>query len=328
MYPRIAITTGEPAGIGPDVFSSICQKFDGTVEIIAIGNKDLLARRAATQNITLSLTPFIEHHYRPSSPNCCSIIDLPLFNPVTPGMLDSKNSEYVINTLKTAGELCLQGVTQAICTAPVHKGIINDAGISFSGHTEFFAQQAHIEKVVMMLQTDNLRVALVTTHLPLKSVSENITKKNVEQTINILHHHLNTHCAIPSPKILVAGLNPHAGEDGHLGTEEIEIIDPVIKKLQQQKWDIIGSLPADTIFTPPYLKKADAIVAMYHDQGLPTLKHIGFHNAANITLGLPYIRTSVDHGTALSLAGTDQADSNSFYAALNIALNMCHKTHD
>lgn len=326
MAIRIAVTTGEPAGIGPDIFAQLSQTFDEHAEIVAIGDPDLLIQRASNLNIDLTLSKFEAEQYQASKKNACSFIPVTLSTNCEPGILAQENAHYVIETLQTAANLCLSKTCNAICTAPVHKSIINEAGIAFSGHTEFFAQAANIEKVVMMLATNNLRVALVTTHLPLRNVADHITQENVERSLTILNTHLKKFCGISKPHILVAGLNPHAGEGGHLGDEEIKVINPVIEQLKQQGFSLEGSLPADTLFTPPFLERADAILAMYHDQGLPVLKHSGFHNAANITLGLPFIRTSVDHGTALDLAGTNKADAHSFKTALNLAIEMSQQS--
>lgn len=289
-----------------------------------IGNRQLLSERAAQLSLQLQLHDFDSAHARSSNAQNLSIIDVPLPEPSHAGTLNVANAAYVIECLRIASTLCLSNTCQAVCTAPVHKGIINDAGIEFSGHTEFFAQQANVAKVVMMLTTGTMNVALVTTHLPLSEVPSAITSEEIEHTLKILHRHLIRFNGIEQPAIYIAGLNPHAGEDGHLGREEIDIINPAIEALKREGLNLTGCLPADTLFTPNYTEKADAFVAMYHDQGLPVVKHAGFHNAANITLGLPFIRTSVDHGTALNLAGTGRANVSSFLIALNSAINMTH----
>lgn len=246
-----------------------------------------------------------------------------LAEPAQAGILSTKNAAYVLATLQRATEGCLRQEFAALVTGPVHKGIINDAGVAFSGHTEYLATQSGVDTVVMMLATNKLRVALTTTHIPLAQVSAHITKAHLTKIIEILYHELQKKYKIISPCLFIAGLNPHAGENGHLGTEEINIISPVIKELQQRHgWHLIGPLPADTLFTPRYLDEADAVLTMYHDQGLPVLKYVGFGQAVNITLGLPFIRTSVDHGTALDLAGTDKADVGSFQCALAEAVML------
>jgi 4-hydroxythreonine-4-phosphate dehydrogenase len=250
------------------------------------------------------------------------IIPVPLQAPVRSGKLDKSNAAYVLQTLDIAVQGCLQQDFHAMVTAPVHKGIINDAGIPFSGHTEYLAEKCHCDQVVMMLATEGLRVALVTTHLPLANVSRAITDDKLQSVITILNHELQHRMGITQPKIYVCGLNPHAGEGGHLGMEEIEIIEPALEQLRQRGIQLYGPLPADTLFTPKYLQHADAVLAMYHDQGLPVLKHMGFGRAINITLGLPIIRTSVDHGTALDLAGTGKADVSSLKLAIDTALAM------
>jgi 4-hydroxythreonine-4-phosphate dehydrogenase len=246
--------------------------------------------------------------------------------PVVAGQLNPDNSTYVLEMLQRAARGCLQREFAAVVTGPIHKGVINEAGIPFSGHTEFFQQLSGVKEVVMMLATEGLRVALVTTHLPLREVADAITPEKLTQVLTILHQSLQSQFGILTPHILVAGLNPHAGENGHMGTEEVDIIEPVLKQLRSQGMKLSGPLPADTLFTPKYLSTADAVLAMYHDQGLPVLKFKGFGQAVNITLGLPFIRTSVDHGTALELVGTGQAEMGSFQYAIKTALEMIHAT--
>ena len=238
------------------------------------------------------------------------------------GQLDKANAAFVLETLTRAGQGCIDGDFAGMITAPVHKGVINESGIAFSGHTEFLAELTHTEQVVMMLATGDLRVALVTTHLPLKDVAAAITQTRLKQVMDILIDDLKTKFAIAIPKILVCGLNPHAGEGGYLGREEIDVIEPVLATYRQQGIDVGHALPADTLFTPKYLADADAVLAMYHDQGLPVLKSQGFGEAVNITLGLPFIRTSVDHGTALDLAGSGKASSSSLKVATSLALDL------
>src|SRR5690606_14870997 len=248
--------------------------------------------------------------------------DTPLQAEVTAGQLDARNAAYVLETLRRAGQGCIDGNFAGIITAPVHKGVINEAGVPFSGHTEFFAEQTGTEQVVMMLATRGLRVALVTTHLPLRNVADAITPERLKRVTRILHADLRDKFGIARPRILVCGLNPHAGEGGHLGREEIEIIEPALETLRSEGLDLIGPLPADTLFTPKHLENCDAVLAMYHDQGLPVLKYKGFGAAVNVTLGLPIVRTSVDHGTALDLAGTGRIDTGSLQVALETAYQM------
>ena len=239
-----------------------------------------------------------------------------------PGTLDPGNAEYVLDTLREATSQILAGHAAAMVTGPVHKGVINDAGIAFSGHTEFLAELAGVDRVVMMLVAGGLRVALATTHLPLRAVPEAVTAAGLRETLRIIQHDLTSRFGIVRPRIAVLGLNPHAGEGGHLGSEEIDIIEPVVVELKTEGMRLDGPLPADTAFVPRYLERFDAVLAMYHDQGLPVLKHAGFGHAVNVTLGLPFIRTSVDHGTALDLAGTGKADSGSMNAAIELARKM------
>ncbi len=307
--PRIALTAGEPAGIGPDLCIMLMQK-QQACHISLIADPDLLLQRAAQLGLPLP------------SHDRLQIIPAPLQTPVTTGKLNKANAAYVLNTLDIAVQGCLQQDFHAMVTAPVHKGIINDAGIRFSGHTEYLAEKCQCDEVVMMLATEGLRVALVTTHLPLADVSQAITAEKLQSVISILHRELQQRMGIHEPNIYVCGLNPHAGEGGHLGTEEKEIIEPTLETLRQQGMHLYGPLPADTLFTPKYLQHADAVLAMYHDQGLPVLKHMGFGRAINITLGLPIIRTSVDHGTALDLAGTAKIDTSSLQLAIDTALAM------
>ena len=251
-----------------------------------------------------------------------SLLHHPLAQPAMPGRLNVNNSRYVLSTLNSVVRGALKGDFDAIVTAPVHKAIINDAGVAFSGHTEFFAAKTHTDHVVMMLVGGGLRVALATTHLPLKDVAQAISQTSLERTLRILHNDLHNRFGIATPRILIAGLNPHAGESGHLGREEIDVIEPVLQKLREQGMTLAGPLPADTLFTPKYLERADAVLAMYHDQGLPVLKMKSFGHGVNVTLGLPIIRTSVDHGTALDLAGTGQIDVGSMLAAIDLAIEL------
>lgn len=322
MTLRLAITPGEPSGIGPDILIKSIQQ-GCNHELVAFADPNLLITRADQLGLPLSLRQL--DCDSPSAPLVAgelSIVPITAPTPAVAGKLDVSNAHYVLKCLDTALEACQNKVCNGLVTGPVQKSIINDAGINFSGHTEYLAQKTKTPSVVMMLASEQMRVALVTTHIPLRDVAATISKQRLQTVINILNHDLTTKFAIQKPKILVSGLNPHAGEAGHLGSEEIEIIIPVIKALQDKGIDIVGPLPADTLFTPKHLSDADAVLAMYHDQGLPVLKHASFGQAANITLGLPIIRTSVDHGTALDLAGTGKANHGSFNSAITAAAQM------
>ncbi len=319
--PRLAFTPGEPAGIGPDLCLQLAQQ-DLPYQLIVIANANLFQQRALELKLPIQIKAFDSNAKRTSHvAGSLTVINIDLATAVISGKTNLLNSPYVLETLKVATQGCINGLFDAMVTGPVDKGIINDAGIAFSGHTEFIAEITG-GYPVMMLATPGLRVALATTHLPLKDISAAITPECLNKVISVLEHDLRTRFKIPKPKILVCGLNPHAGENGHLGMEEIEIITPVINNFKQQGINIIGPLPADTLFTPKYLDTADAVLAMYHDQGLPVLKYQGFGNAVNITLGLPIIRTSVDHGTALDLAGTGKANLGSLLFAIQTALTM------
>jgi 4-hydroxythreonine-4-phosphate dehydrogenase len=322
LTPRIVITPGEPAGIGPDLVLTLTEQ-EWPVELVIMADPDLLEQRAAKLGKLISI-----RHYDPSQPaqpqpqGELTVCPIPLNAPVIEGQLDKQNGAYVLATLQRAAEGCLSSEFSALVTGPVHKGIINDAGVPFSGHTEFFAEQAGVDQVVMMLATEGLRVALATTHLPLRDVADAITAKSLTRTIEILQFDLQTQFGITTPHILVCGLNPHAGEGGHMGREEIEVIEPVLNALRNKGYSLEGPLPADTLFQDKYLQRADAVLAMYHDQGLPVLKYKGFGRAVNITLGLPFIRTSVDHGTALELAGSGKSSNGSLLTALHQAISM------
>lgn len=324
--PRVTITPGEPAGIGPDLVVALASR-DWPVELVVCAAPELLLERAALLGLPLSLQPYQPHlPATPQTAGTLTIAPIALRAPVIAGKLDVRNSEYVVEMLARACDGCINGEFAALITGPVHKGIINDAGIPFIGHTEFFEERSHSEKVVMMLATEELRVALATTHLPLKAISEAITPDLLRQIITILYHDLQTKFGIAQPHVLVCGLNPHAGEGGHMGTEEIDTIIPVLNEMRERGMNLSGPLPADTLFQPKYLDHADAVLAMYHDQGLPVLKYQGFGRAVNITLGLPFIRTSVDHGTALELAAQGKANVGSFITALNLAIKMITNT--
>lgn len=319
---RIALTPGEPAGIGPDLVITLAQQSQAH-EIVAIADPQLLRARAEQLKLPLQLREInLQDEPRPSIAGELAILPIALAVPAEPGKLNVSNAPYILQTLDAAINGCIAGDFAALVTGPVQKSVINDAGIPFSGHTEYLAAKTHTPKVVMMLATEGLRVALATTHLPLKDVAAAITDDELTQVTEILHRDMQVQFGIPQPRILVCGLNPHAGEGGHLGREEIEVIEPVLKKLRARGINLIGPLPADTLFTPKYLDNADAVLAMYHDQGLPVLKYKGFGQAVNVTLGLPIIRTSVDHGTALDLAGTGKADLGSLRTALSYALTM------
>ncbi|MAQ51415.1 MAG: 4-hydroxythreonine-4-phosphate dehydrogenase PdxA [Pseudomonas sp.] len=319
---RLAITAGEPAGIGPDLCLMLAQQ-PASCERVVIADPQLLEQRAAQLGLRVELQPFDPDALpEAQAAGQLSVLPVSLAAECRPGELNRANAAYVLDTLRLAGAGALNGTFDAIVTAPVHKGIINDAGVPFSGHTEFFAEQTATEQVVMMLACPGLRVALATTHLPLRQVADAITGPLIERVMRILHNDLLSKFGIATPRILVCGLNPHAGEDGHLGREELDIIIPALERLRAEGMHLIGPLPADTLFTPKHLDQADAVLAMYHDQGLPVLKHKGFGNAVNITLGMPIIRTSVDHGTALDLAGTGQANPGSLQVALDTAIQM------
>ncbi len=323
MIHRIAITPGEPAGIGPDLCIGLAQQAPANVELVVIADPELLIGRAQTLQLPLSIKPF-EAVAGPfnTAQGELTVLPVRVRRPVRAGVLDKTNSEYVLETLQMATKVVANKECHAMVTGPVHKGIINEAGFSFSGHTEYLAELFQQDLTVMMLATEGLRVALATTHLPLSAVPTAITKALLARIISILNYDLQAKFGISSPEILVCGLNPHAGEGGHLGKEEIDIIEPVLEEQRQQGINLIGPLPADTLFTAKYLESADAVLAMYHDQGLPVLKYKGFGAASNITLGLPIIRTSVDHGTALDLAGSGTASIGSLCNAITTAVKM------
>ncbi len=326
MIPRIALTSGEPAGIGPDLCIDMAQ-IEQSSEIVVLADPDLIKQRAKELNRNIHLELFDpEQPPRRQPAGTMLVLPVKLAKPVITGQLDPENSPAVVEMIKTAATGCRQGQFDAMVTAPVQKSIINEAGIAFSGHTEFIAELTGGHPV-MMLTTPGLRVALLTTHLPLAAVSENVTADALIQVIKILDRDLHHYFNITQPNILVCGLNPHAGENGFLGREEIEIIEPALHYLCAQQISVQGPLPADTLFTPKYLDKADVVLTMYHDQGLPVLKYKGFGNAVNITLGLPIIRTSVDHGTALDLAGSGKASTGSLEYAIHIAHTMSQNSH-
>lgn len=325
MPLRIAITPGEPAGIGPDLVVQLAQQ-SWTAQLVVFADKRLLIERAMQLELPLELLPFDPANEDIQQPGQLFIEHIPVDVPVKAGELNSDNGSYVVETLRQACQQNMQGAFDAVVTGPVHKGIINQAGISFSGHTEFFAAESNTQDVVMMLATEGLRVVLATTHIPLAYVAKAITRDRLNKVLHIVHTDMKLKFGIDSPHIFVCGLNPHAGENGHLGTEELDTIIPALEELRAEGLNLTGPLPADTMFQPKYMQQADAILAMYHDQGLPVLKHKGFGASVNITLGLPFIRTSVDHGTALDLAGSGKADPGSFVLAVNQAIALAEKT--
>jgi 4-hydroxythreonine-4-phosphate dehydrogenase len=320
--PRIVITSGEPAGIGPDACVALAQS-DWEADLVVAGDADLLGATAAALGVPLVLEPYdASTPPAPSRAGALRVLHVPLGAPVTAGRLDARNADYVIALLDRACDGCMNGEFAAMVTAPVQKSTLLDAGFAFSGHTEYLATRTRAALPVMLLVAGTLRVALVTTHLPLSEVPRAITRERLLATLRIVHMDVGRHFNLATPRIAVLGLNPHAGESGHLGREEIEILQPVIRALRDEGLNLIGPAPADTAFTPRFLETADVIVAMYHDQGLPVVKHVGFGNAVNMTLGLSILRTSVDHGTALDLARTGRADAGSLRAAVALAIEL------
>ena len=322
----LVITAGEPAGIGPDLCVQLAVA-PPAIPFAVIADKNLLLQRAAQLGIALQLRDFAVEQTIVNQPNTLSVIHVPLVEECHPGVLNEANSKYVLATLRRAVQGCQgnqngRGEFSGMVTTPVHKGIINDAGIPFTGHTEFLAEQTHTKQVVMMLVGGGMCVALATTHLALKDVPAAITASLLEDVLRIIQRDLQRRFGIAKPRILVAGLNPHAGEGGYLGREEIEVMIPVLDKLRAEGMNVSAPLPADTLFTPHKLAQCDCVLAIYHDQGLPVLKHASFGQGVNVTLGLPIIRTSVDHGTALDLAGTGKADSGSLLEAIKLAAQM------
>ena len=324
--PLLAVTAGEPAGIGADLCLQLSQQ-QHVVSFVILADKQLLQQRADELRLAVSLVDYNPLHTSPMPAGSLRVLHIPLVQPVVTGKLNPANSAYVLALLSRAIKGCQDGEFAAMVTAPVHKSVINDAGIAFTGHTEFLAENTNTPLVVMMLAGGGMRVALATTHLPLREVADAITSDLLEQVLTILHHDLQRRFGIPHPRILVSGLNPHAGEDGYLGREEIDTIIPVLNKLRANGLNVSAPIPADTLFTPHRLAQCDAVLAMYHDQGLPVLKHASFGQGVNITLGLPIIRTSVDHGTALDLAGSGRADVGSLVEALLVATQMVANEH-
>jgi len=319
---RLFLTPGEPAGIGPDL-TLLAARRRHDAELVAVADPTLLAQRAGTLRLRVELHRFDpDAPARPHRPGHLAVVPIALRAPAAPGRLDPANAPYVLETLRVAVQLCRAQRRGALVTGPVHKGVINDAGMPFTGHTEYLAGLCGAPTPVMMLVAGSLRVALATTHLPLREVADAVTAERLRAVLEVLAADLRAKLGIARPRILVAGLNPHAGEGGHLGREEADIIAPVVRALRARGLRLEGPLPADTLFTRERLKGADAVLAMYHDQGLPVLKHSGFGEAVNVTLGLPFVRTSVDHGTALDLAGSGRAEPGSLLAALRLAATM------
>lgn len=318
---KLAVTPGEPAGIGPDLVILLSER-TWEAQVVVFADTNMLKSRAELLGKDIEIIPYSKGMNYLQKPGQIIVNHVSCKKTPVAGQLDSENGHYVVDTLRLACEANMEGDFDAVVTGPVHKGIINKAGVSFSGHTEYFAQQSNTADVVMMLETDGLRVCLATTHIPLAYVSKAITPERIKKVISIMHTDLQRKFAIANPSIYVCGLNPHAGEDGHLGREEIDVITPTLDQLRANGMELVGPLPADTIFQPKYLDKADAVLAMYHDQGLPVLKFKGFGNSVNITLGLPFIRTSVDHGTATDLAGSSEADTGSMARAITQAIKL------
>lgn len=319
-FPRLVFTPGEPAGIGPDLAIALSARAM-EAEVVVAADPKLLLQRARQLGVSVEIVTYDGDGNAPQRPGQLKVLPVVLEQEVRPGHLNSSCAAYVLASLRRAVRGCLNDEFDALVTGPVHKGAINESGVSFSGHTEFIADLTG-GTPVMMLATEGLRVALATTHLPISQVSQAITPASLEEVVRVLHHDLFLRFGIPEPRILVCGLNPHAGEGGHLGREEVEIISPLLERMRADGIRAIGPLPADTLFTPKYLEHADVVLAMYHDQGLPVLKYKGFGRAVNITLGLSIIRTSVDHGTALDLAGSGKIGTGSLDVALETALQM------
>lgn len=321
-YPRILITPGEPAGIGPDIVAEVAQQ-SWPAELVVITDPEMLIARAKHIDLPLKLTEFsLSEPPSAHTPSTLKIIPVKLPVPVVPGQLQIANASFVIECLTLATDLCLKNQADALVTGPVQKSVINEAGITFTGHTEFLAARCQASQVIMLFVVDLLKVALLTTHIPLYQVAKAITQHKIITTVQLLNHELKNRFGIKKPVILVSGLNPHAGEGGHLGREEIDIIEPALNVLRKENIHVMGPLPADTLFTQKYLHTADAVLAMYHDQALPVVKNIGFDRAVNVTLGLPIIRTSVDHGTALDIAGSKKANAGSIQEAIKLAITL------
>jgi 4-hydroxythreonine-4-phosphate dehydrogenase len=318
LIPTIAVTAGEPAGIGPDLCLALA-RLELPCRLVILGSHSLLTERAGLLGLDLTLAPY-------DSSAAVRVLDVPLAHPCVAGQLDPANARHVLNLLDRAIDGASSGEFDAIVTAPVQKSVINDAGVPFTGHTEYLAARTGATHPVMLLAADPLRVALATTHLPLRAVSDSITADLLDTTLRIVDADIRRLWGVPRPRIAVCGLNPHAGESGHLGTEDRDVIAPAIARARAAGMMVDGPLPADTVFVPRNLSNYDVVLAMYHDQGLPVLKHAGFGHAVNVTLGLPIVRTSVDHGTALDLAATGRADAGSLVAATRLAIDFCART--
>jgi len=322
---RIALTSGEPAGIGPELCLAAARA-TLPVELVCLADRNMLAERAHQLGWPITLRDYDPNTRRAHEPNTLTVLHQPLATPSHPGRLDKRNARYVLDLLDRAIQGTVSGEFAAIVTAPVHKGVINDGGVSFTGHTEYLAEHTGGALPVMMLAAPGMRVALATTHLPLKDVSAALTIESLLKTATIIDADLRKWWGLPAPRIAVCGLNPHAGEGGYLGREEIDVISPAIQLMRERGINATGPLPADTAFVPQMLEQCDAVLAMYHDQGLPVIKHAGFERTVNITLGIPILRTSVDHGTALDLAGTGRADPRSLMAAIELASQIITRT--
>lgn len=320
--PRIVLTLGEPAGVGPDIAVRLAHQ-DLPCRLAVIGDPELLSGRAEQLGLALNLHDWRE---QPNAPGELSLVPEKMPQPAAAGVLDQNNVPHVLKCLDRAVDGCTRGDFDAMVTGPVHKGIINAAGVAFSGHTEYIAERTGVRLPVMMLVTHKLRVALVTTHVPLRAVPKLITKRRIAQVLQVLIDDLQQKFGVAEPRIAICGLNPHAGEEGYLGREEIDVIAPVVEDYRQKGHRIFGPLPADTAFIPQNIDRYDAVLSMYHDQGLPVIKHHGFDQAVNITLGVPILRTSVDHGTALELAATDDVDIGSSLAAIHLAADLAGRS--
>ncbi|MDR2926452.1 MAG: 4-hydroxythreonine-4-phosphate dehydrogenase PdxA [Azoarcus sp.] len=317
--PVLAVTSGDPSGVGPELCVRLAER-KWPAHLVVIGDAELIEERMERAGRAMVVRPW-QPGMKPEA-GVFDVLHCPLACPALVGKPSPKNAAYVLSLLDHALEGCMRGTFGGMVTAPVHKGVICDAGVRFSGHTEYLAEKTAAPEVVMMLVGGGMRVALATTHLPLAEVPKALTQKRLDRTLEILYHDLENSFGLSRPRILVAGLNPHAGEGGHIGREEIDTIIPALERLRAKGMNLIGPLPADTLFTPPKLREADAVLAMYHDQGLPVLKHASFGSGVNVTLGLPIIRTSVDHGTALDLAGSGKASPGSLFAAVELAIDM------
>lgn len=328
MTLRIAVTAGEPAGIGPELMYALSRHILPGIKTVVIASKELLQERFASLKLQVQLKDYDKDDDSPDTEGTLTVLSLPLAVPSVAGTPDVRNAGYVLHSLDRAHEGLMTGEFAALVTGPVSKGIIADSGLEFTGHTEYLQHKCGVHKVVMLLGCPKMKVALATTHLPLRAVADAITKPLLEEIITILNHDLQEKFGIAKPHIFVSGLNPHAGEDGHLGTEEKDTIIPVLESMRSRGYNLTGPLPADTMFQPKYLQEASAFLCMYHDQGLPVLKYAGFEEGYNTTLGLPYIRTSVDHGTAFDLAGKGLADPASLLCAMKLAADMAHNVRN